>query len=205
LNRAKRVEIEQKSGPWQSVFITVVNKSEIDTAAFREFVEQAGESFRSQIGKLQTSVEDLMPWKQNGEKWHASDKGFPPGKGRKWDTNLLPAIFKVIQKVAPDAAITWDVRDAVTVRLPGITRMWCRLKTKESKELEVWFSGKPGQFNLGRVEQFGRGAEIVADRADGVDVIKLKFATADQLKANELAKFLNEQVKGFRESLSPVS
>ena len=189
----------QGRGPWQEVVISVVTKDEIDTPAFRAFLFRAAESFSAQVRRMQTSVEDVMPWKQNGERWHLSDKGFPPGKGRKWDANLLPRLLDLFRELEPEIDVTWDVRDSVTLRVPEIGRMWARLKTKEPGALECWLIGKPGQFNLSRVEGIGFHPEIDADRTDRADVLKLRFVTAGQLKPAELKKFLAEHLAGFRE------
>jgi excinuclease ABC subunit A len=197
--RDRRVEVSQSTGPWQQVVVTAVKKSEIDTPTFRAFLKEAAASFQNVIGRLGTAVEDVMPWKLNGEKWHLSDKGFPPGKGRKWDPNLLARLLELFRAVEPEIDVKWDVRDSVTLRVPGIGRMWARLKTKEPGALECWFVGKPGQFNLSRVEGFGVHPEIVSDRADRADVLKLRFVTAGQLKPAELKKLLAEHLAGFRE------
>jgi excinuclease ABC subunit A len=200
-SRDQRVATHQGRGPWQDVTVTLVKKEEADTPAFRAFLKDAAESFHKQLKRMSTSVDDVMPWRQNGERWHLSEKGFPPGKGRKWDAALLPALLEVVRHAAPDAEVKWDVRDAVTVRLPGSSRMWCRVKTKEPAALEAWFVGKPGQFNLGRVERFGRHPEIVRDRADGSDVLKLRFTAAAQLHPTELKKLLAEHLAGLRETV----
>jgi excinuclease ABC subunit A len=192
----------QDRGPWLSVVVTVVKKAEIDTPAFRQFLTQAADSFRSNLTKMQTSVEDVMPWKQNGERWHLGDKGFPPGKGRKWDPAVLARLLSTVKEVAPDVEVKWDVRDAISIRPAGAARMWVRVKTKEPGFVEAWLVGKPGQFNLSRVEGIGRDPELDTDRTDGLDVLKLRFATPDQLKPAELKKLLNEHLSGFRQVAS---
>jgi excinuclease ABC subunit A len=197
--RDQRVLVHQGKGPWQDVAVSVVSKAEVDTPAFRAFIKEAAESFHKQLGRAETSVEDVMPWKQNGERWHLSDKGFPPGKGRKWDATLLTRLLESFRQVEPDAEVKWDVRDAVTVRVPGFSRMWARLKTKESAALECWLIGKPGQFNLSRFDGIGVHPELEASRADRADVVKLRFVTAAQLKPAELKKLLSEHLAGFRE------
>ncbi len=200
--RQKRVEVHNGRGPWSEVVVTVLKKDEIDTPAFREFLKQAATAFRQQLGRLQTSVEDVMPWKQNGEKWHLSEKGFPPGKKPKWDLAVLPAFLKILREIEPKLEGKWDVRDAVTFRPPGASRMWVRLKTKEPGNLEAWLIGKPGQFNLGRLEKFGVLPELASERADGIDVIKLRFLTTAQLQTADLKKFLIEHLAGFREAVA---
>ena len=200
--RDKRVEVYQPPGPWQEVIVTVVGRDEVETPAFRDFLAKAAAAFHAQLGRLQTSVDDLMPWKTNGEAWHLGPKGFPPGKGAKWDRGLLPTLLRVFGDAAPGAEVKWDVRDAITVRVPGATRLWARVRTKDPDALECWFVGKPGQFNLARVERVGRHPEIEAGRADGTDVLKLRFHTADQLRPAELGKLLAEHVAGFKEAFA---
>ena len=200
--RDKRVGVSQGQGPWQEVSVTVVRKEEIETPAFREFLAKAAESFHAQVGRLKNSVEDLMPWKTDGETWHLGPKGFPPGKAAKWDRGVLSALLAAVRQAVPDVDVKWDVRDAITLRVPGISRMWGRVKTKDPAALEAWFVGKPGQFNLSRVERIGRHPEIVADRADGADVLKLRFLTTDQLRPKELEKLLADHVAGFRETFA---
>ena len=195
-SRDQRVEVTQARGLWQQVVVTVTRTAEIDTPAFREFVTKAANAFRANLKRMQTSVEDVMPWKLNGEKWHAGDKGFPPGKARKWEPAVLAGVLAALRAVAPDAEFKWDVRDAVTVRLPGQSRMWARIKTKEPVAVEVWLVGKPGQFNLSRLDGIGVAPEVVADRADGADVIKLRFAKPEHLRPAELSKLLAEHVGG---------
>ena len=67
--------------------------SEIDTAAFRTFLQEAVASYQKNVRRLQTKPEDVMPWKLNGERWHQGDKGFPPGQKILWDRNLLARLL----------------------------------------------------------------------------------------------------------------
>lgn len=71
--------------------------------------------------------------------------------------------------------------------------------------MEVWLIGKPGQFNLSRVEGVGVHPEIETDRADRADVLWLRFVTAGQLKSAELRKLLAEHLAGFRERFAGES
>ena len=69
-----------KKGPWQSVTILVHRRAEIDTRAFRAFLQQAADSFHKTLKRVQTKPEDVMPWKLHGERWHLGEKGFPAWK-----------------------------------------------------------------------------------------------------------------------------
>src|SRR5262249_60939690 len=85
----ERVWVTNHKGPWQSVTVQVVRRSEIDTDAFRKFLAEAAESFASTVARLQKKPEDLMPWKLNGQRWHLGDKGFPPGRKLRWDRQVV--------------------------------------------------------------------------------------------------------------------
>jgi excinuclease ABC subunit A len=196
--------VEVANGPGVQQVVVIVNKrGEIDTPAFRDFLKKAAEVF---LGKFQLaeagSVESAMPWKRDGEKWHLGEKGFPPGKGAKWDRTILPKLVKSLREIDPSLDFKWDVRDAVTVRPQGSSRFWARLKTKESDALECWFAGPPGQFNLGVVEGFGRNPKIETNRSDGIDLLKLWFVNGGHFQGAELKRFLTDHLRRFRKAFA---
>ncbi len=199
-SRDTRVEVNNTRGPWQDVVVTVTAKAEIDTPAFAEFLTKAADAFRANVKRMQSSVEDVMPWKQDGERWHINSKGFPPGKPPKWDTGLLPRLLAVVREVEPAVEVKWDTRDAILLKVPGISHSWARWKTKDPAALECRFTGKPGQFNLGRLDGVGRDPTLARDRADGTEVMTLQFMTADHTKPAALKSLLGEHLAGFREA-----
>ena len=201
-SRDHRVEINNPQGPWQWVVVTIVKRDEVANPKFAAFLKECVASFHSQLAKFDTKIGDLMPWKIDGEKWHLSEKGFPPGKGAKWDRALLPALLKVMKQVEPKIEIRWDSRVALLFKLPGSTKSWSRWKTKETKHLECRFVGEPGQFNLARIEKFGKEPGLEADRGENGDAITLYFSALDQIHAAELKKLLVEHAAGFRRSFS---
>ena len=140
-----------------------------------------------------------MPWKVNGESWHLGKKGFPPGKPVKWDRSLLPKFLGILKEVEPKLTVKWDLRDAIGVRVPGITRLWVRIKTKERDALEVWLMCKPAQFNNARFEGIGRDAKVESDRQEGCDILTLKFVSGDHMDTKRLKTLLKEQLAGFKE------
>jgi excinuclease ABC subunit A len=194
-----RVEVVNFPGG-QQVMIVAHKKAELDTPGFREFLTRAGEIM---VGKRATSaggVEANMPWKKDGEKWHLGDKGFPPGRGAKWDRALLPRLVKVLREIDPALEFKWDVRDAVTVYPSGAGRFWARLKTKESDALEVWFTGRRGAVKPAQFEHIGRDARVEGDRADGSEVLKLWFVTSAHLDAPRLKALLADHLNAFKKA-----
>ena len=197
-----RVEVANGQGV-QQVVIIAHKRDEIDTPAFRDFLKKAGEVF---LGRFKLTdaggVEAAMPWKKDGEKWHLGEKGFPAGKGAKWDRTVLPKLVKLLREIDATLDFKWDVRDAVTIRPQGAARFWARLKTKESESLECWFVGRPGQFNLGQVEGLGRTPKIESDRSDGIDLLKLWFVNAGHFAPAELKRFLADHLRRFRKAFA---
>ena len=99
----------------------------------------------------------------------------------------------------PKLKIGCDVVDAITVRVPQSNRFWVRIKTKEPAALEVWLPAKPSQFNLAMWDGAGRDATLERKRWEGVDVVTLKFITADDFNAVKLRPLLAAQLRGFLE------
>jgi excinuclease ABC subunit A len=193
-----RVRVDNLRGPWQAVTVLAHRLSEVETPAFQEFLQKAVASFQQNVKRLQTKPEDVMPWKLNGERWHLSEKGFRVGRKLRWDRSILPRLLAIVREVEPKVEIRWDVRDSITLRLPGISRAWSQWRTKDSFGLICRFLGKKAQFNLARIEPFGVSPSINGERSDG-DVLRLCFQHNDHIQAAKLKELLAEHIRGFRE------
>jgi len=198
-DREARVEAKNRKGPWQEVVIIAHHLVELQTPAFREFLQKAVTAFSGHLTKLKLNPEDMMPWKLQGEKWHLGEKGFPVGKKRKWDHGVFARLLKLVSEVEPNIDIRWDTRDAITLRVPGASRAWGRWRTKDADCLDCRFHGKPAQFNLARMDGIGIEPEILADRNDGCDVLHLQFTREEQIPVSKLKELLREHLRGFRE------
>jgi excinuclease ABC subunit A len=196
-DNSERVRVKNERGPWQSVAIGVHSLQEIDTPAFREFLTKAVAAFQANLRRMQTKPEDVMPWKINGERWHLSDKGFPIGKKVAWERGLLKNLLSLVREVATDLEIHWNVRDHITLRPEGASKIWARWKTKLPHGLECFFLGKKGQFNLARLESFGAERELIT-KLD-CDVMRFLFRDENDLRPREFKQLLIEQVRGFLE------
>ncbi|MBN9120664.1 MAG: ATP-binding cassette domain-containing protein, partial [Planctomycetes bacterium] len=197
---ANRVEVSNIPGG-QQVVIVAHRKDEIDTPAFREFLVRVVEVVQARTETTAAVVENNMPWKRDGEKWHLGDKGFPPGQGAKWDRALLPRLVKLLREIDADLEFRWDVRDAVTVYPAGASRFWARLKTKERDALEVWFTGRRGTAKVAQFENLCDAA-VESERNDGTEVLKLWFATSDHLNPARLKPLLTAHLKAFKKAFA---
>ena len=97
----ERVWVTNHKIPWQSVVVKVHRLSEIDTPEFQDFLGEVVQAFNDNLRRLHTKPDDVMPWKVNGERWHLSDKGFPPGRKLQWDRALLPRLLDLVRYRAP--------------------------------------------------------------------------------------------------------
>jgi excinuclease ABC subunit A len=194
-----RVWVTNHKGPWQSVTVLAHRLSEVDTPAFRAFLQEAAAAFHANLKRLNTKVEDYMPWKINGERWHLGEKGFPSGKKVKWDRSLLPRLLGLVHEVEPELQVRWDARDHIALRVPGFGKSWAYWRTKEPAGLVCRFFGKKGQFNLTRIDGLGVTPRLDTHRADA-DVLWLQFQQLDQLQPARLKEILTEHLGGFREA-----
>jgi excinuclease ABC subunit A len=194
----ERVQVDNLKGPWQSVSVVVHRLAEIDTPAFREFLNKAVVSFHDNLRRLQQKPEDVMPWKVNGERWHLGDKGFPPGRRIQWERSLLTRLLELVREVEPGVQVEWNNRAAITLRVPGVSRSWSQWRTKESYGLDCRFLGKKGQFNLSQIEGFGVKPHVHSNRPNA-DIVQLLFQNTDHVRAGKLKELLAEHLRGFRE------
>jgi excinuclease ABC subunit A len=194
---SNRVEVSALPGG-QQVVIAAHKKDELDTPGFGAFLKKAIEAASARAESAAAGVEAQMPWKKSGEQWHLSEKGFPAGRGQKWDRELLPRLLKMLRDIDDALEFKWDTRDAVTVYPKGAGRFWCRIKTKESDALEVWFTQRAGTATVATYENFGRTVKVEGDRADGSEVLKLWLTRPNHLETAELKPLLAEHLKAFR-------
>ena len=192
-----RIHVANRKGPWQEVWMLIHKLDEIDTPAFDEFIRKAVASFQNTLTRMNTKPEDVMPWKVNGERWHLSEKGFPPGRKLQWDRAILPRLLDLLRKVEPKLEITWDNRVLISVRVPGATRAWANIRTKDSDALHCRFLGKKGQFNLNQIEKFG--LEPTLESTADAETLVLQFQHDNHFHASALRGILQEHLRGFRE------
>jgi excinuclease ABC subunit A len=194
---APRIQVANRRGPWQEVAVLGFRLDDLTTPAFRQFLKDATASFFGNLRRMNTTPEDVMPWKINGERWHLGEKGFPPGRRVQWDRSALPRLLELLREVEPRLTISWETRDSITVRVPGVNRAWAALRTKASAALEVKFLGRRGQFNLARLETVGATAELSSYKTNG-EVFKFSVKNLIPAQVTALRKVLREHLEGFR-------
>src|SRR4029079_17597646 len=198
-----RIRVKNQKGPWQSVEIGVYQKAEIETPQFTKFLTEALRSFESVTNQLDQNIESLMPWAKNGEQWHDSPKGFPPGKGCQWDRELLTMVLRIVRKLDPEAEINFNLRDAIHIKPSHCKAFWLRLKTKGAEAFEVITYCKKGQFNLARIDGLTPEVQFETNKAK-IDECEFLFCKTSELSVGKFTEFLKEVRQGLVEAFGAV-
>jgi excinuclease ABC subunit A len=189
--RGERVRVKRiPSG--QEVTITVHWRREIDTPAFREFLQQAMESYSSFARPAKLNLEDLTPWKVLGRKWHLSRKGFPSGKRVAWEPELLERLASLLETSRTGVRVDWTNQQIVHFHTNGDDASpWATLHTKRRGGIDLTLNQPAGRFALGRFASFGDEREIVPG-TNGSEQIRIRFTKLSQATVPEFAEFLRE-------------
>ncbi len=190
--REQRVKVKNAPGPWQEIQIAVHSFAEIDRPAFWKFLERAAAGFAKVMDRTRQNPEDVMPWKALGQKWHFARKGFPPGRPPQWETETLEELCEILQQAAPHGQMLWNNQQVVHMFVAEQREPWASLWTKRSAALELALAGPAGHFTLGRIAQLGGDRELVA--GPGLDVVKLRFQSVEDLERGDLGAFIREHL-----------
>ena len=192
--RSDRVRVKSLKGPWQEVTITVHWLKEIDTPAFRKFLDQASRAYLDRTTTKKLDLKELTPWKVLGRKWHLSRKGFPNDKRVAWEPGVLERLFEVLERALPSAQVDWSNKQVVYFELPAEGAVRAAVHTKRRAGVDLTLSCPTGKFALGRIAQFGSEREIVPD-GKGREEIKIRFDAPHQLQTDDLQKLLAEAAR----------
>lgn len=191
-NNDPRVRVKRLAGAWQEIEIRAHTMDEIDRPVFWNFLEQAAEGFLQ--NSFATTVEQAMPWKVLGRKWHLLRKGFPPGKPVCWQPELLQRMCDLLENVAPGGQFQWHNQQVVHYLLPSRDEPWASLHTKRPEALDLTLVGPKNAIGFGRVTELGWDRQLDAVRAER-DLIRLRFRDTSDLDKGDLADFLQEHLQ----------
>lgn len=188
-SQSPRVNVRNMKTPWQEVTIKIWKKDEVDTPAFRSFIQQAVEAHIVQAKKEKANPEDLMPWKQLGRKWHLLKKSVP--KGADWDFKTVDKLLKVVE--AGFASHTIDFSSRIKIAWADATTgdPVAELHTKRTNAVELHVFVPRDSITVGAVAEFGQ-SQKVTPRKDGSDAVCLSFVSPDQVTSG-----LKKWIAGF--------
>ena len=191
--RSRRVRVKNLKAPWQEVSVTVHWLSDIETEAFRTFMQKAIASFMAHPAQSNSKPEDVMPWKVLGRKWHLSRKGFPSGKRVAWTADTLDSLLTTIESALPDAEVEWGQRQIVSFTIPSQSKPLVSVHTKRRAGIDVTLTAPAGQITLGQVSDLGDSSEVKPKGA--FDQAKIRFTTADSGDARTLVEIVRRMAR----------
>lgn len=188
-----RVQCKNLRGPWQEVQIAAHTFQEINTPAFWAFLDRAMAGFQSFVNRENKSVEDVMPWKVLGQKWHLARKGFAPGKKVAWPIEMLENLFELLSDVAPEGQFLWNNKVLVHLMAPGKSDPWATVVTKRPANIELALNGPKGAFQLGQITDLGTEQEVDTSHEER-DTLRIRFVKPEDLEQGNLQGFLEEHL-----------
>jgi excinuclease ABC subunit A len=192
-----RVKCRNLHGPWQEIELRVHGYKEIDRPEFWEFFDGVVAGFERFAKKVEVKSDILQPWKQLGEKWHFSHKGFPIGRKVHWDEKVLPKLVDLLKKTAPDGNIVWENKQVVPIYVPEQKEPWAAVQTKKLDALYLHLAGPKGRFPLGQITGLAYEPEVDGE-SPNCDVLSLHFRNLDDFNRGDLPGFLKEHLAAVR-------
>ena len=175
--------------PWQEVTIKVWRKEEIDTPAFKSFLQEAIEAHISQATKEKANPEDLMPWKQLGRKWHLMKKGLPKRPG--WDFRTIEKLLPVVERAFKDCEVDHGVRSKINWKQKDNGDPAVELHTKRKDGVDLVVYVPKDSVTVGAIADFGTEQEVKLYR-DGRDRVRIRFESPSEV-SSKLGKWLRSQ------------
>jgi excinuclease ABC subunit A len=186
--REPRVKARDLKSAWQEVSIKVWKKSEIDTPAFRKFVDEAVRSYLKLAQAEAVNPEDLMPWKKLGRKWHLMQKGLPQNSRGQWEFRVVEQLLPIVEKAFSGCEADYGIRGKV-LWSGAEGRPAAELHTKRSDGVELVVFCPGGRVTIGSIADHGASQQVEPSR-DGRDAVRLLFKTERQVKATALKALL---------------
>jgi excinuclease ABC subunit A len=188
-----RVRLQTLRGPWQEIEFRVYNYAEIDRPEFWKFIDQAVAGFGKYSKQAQETADILQPWKQLGRKWHFARRGFPLGGKVEWEMGVLEGLVELLNETAPYGQLLWNNKQVVPLYVPQQREPWAAVQTKRLDAVHLHLAGPKGRFAQGRITDLGFDAQVDGGK-NGIDVLRIKFRSTEDLRKGDLASFLKEHL-----------
>ncbi|PHS18474.1 MAG: excinuclease ABC subunit A [Blastopirellula sp.] len=184
-----RVKVKNIRGPFQEVEIRAFDYKEINKPEFWAFIDKAIRGFDQYTERINQNIEDHMPWKKLGQKWHLSRKGFPPAKRAEWDLEVLEEVFDLLHEIAPGGQFLWNSQVLVHYILEGQSTPWATVVTKKPEAVRLALHTPKGQISLGQFAELGQEAELDESKKNE-DLVRINFKNLVDLEKGDLAGFI---------------
>ncbi len=184
--RAPRVRVKHAKGIWDEVTLALHASADVATPAFEEFFTKARKSFLELAQPEQQDLDELMPWKKLGRKWHLMRKGFLKGKVL-WEPTVLEELVTMIESLDPD--LKWDWKQKVLVKISRGSHAVATIVTKRPAGVDLVLDVPFGAIPLGRVSALGVNPAVESHK-EGRDSVCLRLTTTQQVAVPGLKEVL---------------
>ena len=192
-----RVKVRSLRGPWQEIELRVHGYSEIDRPEFWDFIDRAVAGFGKYSQQAQEKTDILQPWKQLGRKWHFARRGFPLGGKVEWEMEVLEDLVELLNETAPYGQFFGTTSRSCRFTCPQQREPWAAVQTKKLDAVYLHLTGPKGRFAQGQITGLGFDAQVDGEKT-GLDVLRIKFRSTEDLRRGNLAAFLKEHLAALR-------
>ncbi|MEZ6056909.1 MAG: excinuclease ABC subunit UvrA [Planctomycetaceae bacterium] len=184
--RGERIRFNNSKGPFQEVVIDVHWLREIDTPAFRDFLEHSVARYVERVDdEAKKPIESLTPWAVLGKKWHLSRKGFPSAKRVAWNIDVLNELMNVLEPALEGTTVDWSNKTQIVWKDTESGQTLVELQTKRRDALYLTLLTTPGALPLGQIAGVGQTQELIPHRT-GKEGVKLTFTRTSQIDSSLL-------------------
>ena len=176
-SQSPRVKVRNLKTPWQEVSIKVWKKSDIETPAFRKFLQDAQAGYLAQATKEKANPQDLTPWKVLGTKWHLMKTGLP--KKGAWDCATLTTLLPLAEKHFATAYADFSAKRKISWK-SGDNKVLGELHTKRKVGVELVLFVPKDSVTVGAIAAFGTQLSVKPHR-DELDAVTIRFTQPDQV------------------------
>ncbi len=186
--QASRVQFRPPREGMDQVRITVHDKKEIATPAFRAFLKKAVGSYLKHLADMATDKKAVAPWKVDGKAWHLSQQCVPLTQPKQWKPVELMAFIGRASKAVPRVKIDWSGKVFVELLTESGRRIG-KIITHQGESIRVDVNVPRGKLTPTQVEHLGMRQQFARPGSSGAE-LSFWFRTNDQVHGEQLAKVL---------------
>ncbi|HVP10393.1 MAG TPA: excinuclease ABC subunit A, partial [Phycisphaerae bacterium] len=181
-----RVHIRPAPNGMDQIRITIHDRKEIATPAFRAFLDKAVKAYLSHVRTMAADAESAEPWKTDGKVWHLSQRAIQPGEAKEWKSMTLTALLGLINRAVPGVQVEWDRKVFVDLKLPDGRRLG-KVITNKGDALRVDLHVPRGRFTPTQVEHLGTRQEFARPGTSGAE-LTFWFRSLDEIQTDVLKR-----------------
>jgi hypothetical protein len=170
------------------VRITVHDKKEIATPAFRAFLKRSVDSYLKHVAGMAADKAVAAPWKADGKAWHLSQKCIPLTQPKQWKPVELMAFIGRASKAVPRVKIDWSGKVFVELLTESGRRIG-KIITHQGESIRVDVNVPRGKLTPTQVEHLGMRQQFARPGSSGAE-LSFWFRSNDQVHGEQLSKVL---------------